>query len=122
MTASIVMLLLLAHLFGDYVFQNHWMANEKTRRWFPALVHGAVYTACHVPVTRSLAALAVICGTHVVIDHWRLPKHLIAFRDSFPSSYPRPDYTTGLAFALLILADNAIHLAINAASVAWLDA
>ncbi len=31
---------LLAHLVGDYLIQSDWMATEKVKRWWPAIVHG----------------------------------------------------------------------------------
>ena len=34
MTGEIAFGILLAHLFGDYLIQSYWMANEKTKpRW-----------------------------------------------------------------------------------------
>ena len=35
---------LIAHLFGDYVFQNDWMAQNKTSSDWAAVVHAVVYT------------------------------------------------------------------------------
>lgn len=67
---------LVAHLVGDYVLQSHWMATEKTKRWWPAIVHGVTYTLPFLLITRSPAALVVIAVTHVVIDHYRLARHL----------------------------------------------
>jgi hypothetical protein len=67
---------LLAHAFGDYVVQSDWMAAEKTTRHGPAALHAASYAACFLPLTRSWKALAVIGGTHFVIDRWRLAKHV----------------------------------------------
>ncbi len=39
---------LLAHLFGDYVFQSSWMAENKTKRSWPAFVHALLYSLCFV--------------------------------------------------------------------------
>lgn len=68
---------LLAHLVGDYILQSHWMAVEKTRRWWPALVHGAFYTLPFAAITQSWVALLTIGGTHAVIDRYRLAKYLV---------------------------------------------
>jgi hypothetical protein len=68
---------LLAHLVGDYLLQSDWMATEKTRRWWPAVVHGAVYSLPFLLVTRSPWALLVIGGTHVVLDRFRVAKYVI---------------------------------------------
>jgi len=121
---------LLAHLVGDYLLQTHHQATEKTRRWGPALAHGATYTLAYLPVTRSPLALLVIGGTHVVIDRFRLARFVVwaknqaapaAYRPplSSPTGYPAstPDW---LAVWLLIAADNTLHLLINAAAVALL--
>lgn len=34
---------LLAHLVGDYLLQSDWMANEKTKRRWPAWAHAITY-------------------------------------------------------------------------------
>lgn len=125
--------ILLAHLIGDYLLQSHWMACEKTKRWWPAIAHGATYTVPHLIVTQSVWALLVIGGTHVVIDRLRLArfvvwaKNLVGPRSSW-APWPRRREATGyplatppgLAMGLLFIADNTLHLAINAAAVMWL--
>ena len=52
--------ILLAHLVGDYLTQSDWMANEKTKRWWPAWVHAITYGLPFVLITRSVPALVVI--------------------------------------------------------------
>jgi hypothetical protein len=42
----------LAHMVGDYLIQNHWMAVEKTKRWWPAVVHGVTYGLPFLLITR----------------------------------------------------------------------
>jgi hypothetical protein len=79
--------ILVAHLIGDYLLQSHWMATEKTKRWWPAIAHGLVYTLPFLFITQSPAALAVIAGTHIVIDHYRLARHLVWFKNLLG---PRP--------------------------------
>lgn len=121
--------ILLAHAVGDYVAQSHWMAVEKTKRWLPAVLHGLTYTACYVPVTRSPLTLLVIGGTHIVIDRYRLARHLVWLKNQMAPRSVRPGHTaTGypndtpawLAVWLLIILDNVPHLGINVAAVAWL--
>jgi hypothetical protein len=113
---------LLAHAFGDYVVQSDWMAAEKTKRHGPALLHAASYAACFLPITRNWRALAVIGGTHFVIDRWRLAKHVGWAKNQFAPAAARPGHTaTGygadkpdwMAVWLLIITDNTMHLAIN---------
>lgn len=113
---------LLAHLTGDYIVQTDWMANEKTSRSLPAAAHALTYTACFLPLTRDWRRLAIIGGTHFVIDRWRLAKHVAWAKNQLAPKAWRPAHTaTGysderppwLAFWLLIITDNSIHLAIN---------
>lgn len=121
--------ILLAHLVGDYLLQSHWMATHKTTRWWPAIAHGLTYTVPYVAVTRSPWALLVICVTHVVIDRYRLARHIVWAKNQLAPAAERPGHTaTGyaedvppwMAVWLLIVADNTLHLLINAAAVHWL--
>jgi hypothetical protein len=131
-TAGTAIGILLAHLAGDYLLQSHWMATEKTSRWWPAAAHAATYGLPYLAVTRSPAALAVIVITHAVIDRYRLARHVCwaknlvgparhrrPWADCSATGYP-PEAPAWLAVWLLIVADNSIHLLINTAAVAWL--
>jgi hypothetical protein len=125
--------LILAHLTGDYAVQSNWMARNKQARWAPAIAHGAAYTLPHLAVTRSPAALAVIGGTHTILDHYDVAARIVWARNFLA---PRrnwrtwqecrgncgsgPDTPRGLATAIKIVVDNTVHLAINAASTRWL--
>lgn len=124
---------LIAHLVGDYILQSHWMATEKVKRWFPALVHGVAYTLPFILITRNMWALLIVGGTHAILDRYRAAKYvnwaknLIApksFRvplseavtnGGFPAAVP-----AGLATALLIIADNTMHIVINSGALIWL--
>ena len=124
--------IILAHLVGDYIIQSDWMANEKTKRWWPAIAHGLTYTIPYVFVTQSLIALAVIGGTHIIIDRYRLARHLSWFKNqAAPKAYRSQwqdckatgyaaDKPPFMAVWLLIIADNTVHLLINTAAVLWL--
>lgn len=117
---------LIAHLIGDYVLQSDWMAQEKVRSWLVAVIHATVYSLPFLLLCDpSWAALAVIVGTHAVIDRLRLAKY-VCYAKNFlaPSSYwydwadckdtgynkNRPVW---MAVWLLIIADNTIHITIN---------
>lgn len=127
-----LILSLIAHAFGDYILQNDWMATQKTSRWSPAIWHGITYTLPFIIATHSLAALLVICITHIIIDHYRLARHLVWFKNQFAPKAFRPSKaalkTTGyaettpvwLATWLMIFADNAAHIAINTAAIIFL--
>lgn len=68
---------LLAHLVGDYILQSHYMATEKVRQSVAAAIHALCYTIPFLFLTRAPAALAVICGTHFVIDRFRLARYVV---------------------------------------------
>jgi uncharacterized protein DUF3307 len=116
---------------GDYLIQSDWMAQEKTKRWWPAIVHAVTYGLPFLVITRNPIALAVIVGTHAVIDRYRLARHVVwaknhlALAGSVPSwsecratGYP-PDRPVWLTTWLLIIADNTIHVLINSAAIWW---
>lgn len=121
---------ILLHLIGDYVTQTDWMAREKTKRSWPALAHAVVYSIPFLLITTSPWALLVICSTHFLIDRCRLARYVVFAKNwitdrgltwgdcqatGYPSSTP-----PWLAFWLLIIADNTLHLCINYAALRWL--
>lgn len=123
---------LLAHLVGDYLLQSDWMATNKTKKWWPAWVHAFVYGLPFLAVTQSPTALAVIVGTHAVIDRYRLVRYLLwlknfmaprsswlSWKDCETTGYPAA-MPIWLSTWLMIISDNAVHLLINVAAVKWL--
>jgi hypothetical protein len=127
-----LLLAVMLHFVGDYVTQSHWMATEKTNRHLPAIIHGLVYALPFLILTRSLAAPAVIAGTHIIIDRYRLARHLVwaknllaprrarrSWAECSATGYP-PETPAWLAVGLMIAADNTAHILINTAALAWL--
>ncbi|OMB79302.1 DUF3307 domain-containing protein [Mycolicibacterium conceptionense] len=119
----------LAHMVGDYLIQSDWMAQEKTKRWWPAIAHALTYGLPFLFITQSVLALAVIVGTHAVIDHYRLARHVVWFKNQLaPRAFRPPHTATGyaqespawLSVWLLIIADNVLHMLFNVAAVVWL--
>lgn len=127
---------LLCHLVGDYVLQNHWMATNKVREWFPALVHALLYSLPFLLLTDSHAAMAIIFGTHLLIDRFRLARLWVEFwgvgntgdlwwcieHDRLPweghwactrLEHPKERAPDWLSVWLLIIVDNTLHLTIN---------
>jgi hypothetical protein len=114
---------LLAHLVGDDLLHTHYEAVEKTNSWTPAVTHAAKYTAAFLPLTRNPKALAVIGGTHLILDHYRLAKHVNWLRNQAAPQLYRADnlqnagspqaVPPGLAMALMFITDNTIHMLIN---------
>lgn len=122
---------LVAHSTGDYCLQSEWMSSCKTTSWPAALAHGATYGLPFLLVTQSPTALAVIVTTHVVIDRYRLARYVCwaknwlapagwnrPWRECRATGYP-PDRGAP-ATILMVVADNTMHVAINAAALAYL--
>lgn len=129
---------LLAHAVGDYILQSDWMATTKTKKSVACFVHVATYSVPFIFFKPSLAALGFIMITHFLIDRWRLarfvtiaknvvghPKcwqHGIDFLD--PDYVTRTGYTKDtppwLAFWLLIIADNIMHVVLNGFALRYL--
>ena len=115
----------LAHLVGDYLLQTHNEAVQKTSRSLPAATHAIKYAAAFLPVTRNWKALAVIGGTHYVIDRYSLAKYVVWLKNGAKgpvtaTGYPQevPDW---LSTWLMIAADNTIHMLINRWAVRTFD-
>jgi hypothetical protein len=123
---------LVCHAIGDYVLQSDWMAREKVKRWWPALVHACVYVLPFLALRPSPWALAVMVSTHAVIDRLRLARYVVyaknflaaradwrPWADCSGTGYPA-DRPPWLAVWLLIIADNVFHVLINGAALRWL--
>lgn len=168
------------HAIGDYITQSDWMANEKTKRWFPAACHATLYSLPFLALSPSAAAFAVIIATHYLIDRYRLARYVVWAKNwlsppvwwrkemggTWSSSSPQiamtwqlftfhtlptppeppieistitkmikrsnlpfsvcsitgypPDRPAWLAFWLLIISDNILHVCINGAALRWL--
>ena len=114
---------LLAHAIGDYIVQNHWMATGKTTRWIPALLHALTYSLVFLLFRPSFAAWAVIFGTHLLIDRFRLARYVCWAKNGggarTATGYPAgtPEW---MAAWLVIIVDNIIHICINGAALRWL--
>lgn len=121
--------IILAHMVGDYVIQTDWMAQEKTKRWLPAVAHGVTYTLPYALVTQSIPALLIICITHIIIDRFRLAKHISWFKNQFAPKAYRPEWAGGqyngysastpvwMSTWLMIILDNTLHVIINTAAI-----
>ncbi|WP_369227827.1 hypothetical protein AB5J52_46705 [Streptomyces sp. R39] len=109
------------------------MATEKVKRWWPAIVHGTTYGLPFLLITQSPLALAEIVATHVVLDRSRVAKYLVWARNLLAPASRRVAWAgvqknqsspvavpPGLANALVMVTDNTVYLAIDAAAlVRW---
>jgi len=127
---------LLLHLWGDYILQSDWMAQNKTREHLPAFIHAALYSVGFLLLTRSPIAMAVIFVTHFFIDRFRLARYVVWAKNWMSpwgaNLYWRNCSKTGyldsdrlgppawMAVWLMIIADNILHLTINYFSLRYL--
>lgn len=123
---------LLVHAIGDYITQSDWMANNKTKNWLPAFCHAFIYSIpFYLCFPSSPRAMAVIFGTHYLIDRYRLARYIVWAKNSIDPDartwaecrdtfgYP-PGRPAWMACWLMIIADNILHVAINGAALKWL--
>jgi len=135
---------IILHLWGDYVIQNHAMANRKRTSMLWAVLHAVTYAipfalvllACNtsidtvigeVAITNHrpiLIALAVIIGTHAILDRYAPHQRWMkwwgigqpsAFFEQIGLEQPQKTAPAFLGVWLGIIVDNTLHLTINAA-------
>jgi hypothetical protein len=93
--------LLIAHLVGDYLFQNRWMALNKHKNPLICVLHAAVYTLSVALICGWWdARLIVVFLSHEIIDCFRIGAK---WRQFFSRDTELP---------WTILADNTMHLLI----------
>lgn len=113
--------IIFAHLVGDYLFQNDWMAQNKTKASLPCLVHVLIYTGVHYLILLSMGAawplwaFAVIGATHFYIDRTR-------FAVAFMKHMGQNSFRKHMAPWSIIIIDNTLHLAISFALWRYLHA
>lgn len=119
---------LVAHGVGDYLAQSHWMAQEKTKAHAPAVLHALTYTVPFLVLTRSPWRLTAIAGSHFLVDRYRLARYVVWAKNQMAPIDYRPgkgdmagawtgypaDTPPWLAIWLVIIADNIIHIILNA--------
>ena len=121
---------LLAHLVGDYLLQTSHMAENKVRSMPIALLHALLYTLPFLFITTSPSALAVIAGTHAVIDRYRLAHYLAMAKNVAGDPVHWREYRTHTGFSdktpiwmsvwLVIITDNTMHLLVNYFAIKYL--
>lgn len=145
--------LIVAHLIGDYALQSHVMATRKTSSMYWAAVHALFYSLPFAALLSQLDlaperagyALAIIGGTHAVIDRYALARRWCQLYGVGHSGVwwslvrgwwllwdqgergeddlsPEPEFAMPPPFIgtwLVIVVDNAAHLAINGLAIAW---
>lgn len=112
---------LILHFVGDYLLQNDWMAQNKTKAFIPAMIHAMVYS---LPLTYFLDLTTIggliIMWSHFFIDRYRLATYWIKFvnwnwnSNNFGFSDKTPVW---LSTWLMIVIDNTWHILINSAVI-----
>jgi Protein of unknown function (DUF3307) len=127
---------LLCHLWGDYILQSDWMAQNKSKNSLPCAIHAFLYSATFLLLKPSWVAFSVIAGSHFIIDRFRLARYVIWAKNWMSpwgaNLYWRNCSKTGyldddrlgppawMAVWLLIVADNILHLTLNSAALSYL--
>lgn len=165
---------ILAHLWGDYLLQSDWMAQNKRRSSFAALAHALFYSLPFALLIRDapapLYAALFVAGTHFFVDRFGVARYLVwaknwigpaPRRETFVEAVKRhkewgtlgatatkaeldkidedrrrltgnlpwkecsatgyaPSRPDFLTVWLLIIADNTLHLTLNAIALKWL--
>ncbi|WP_419824341.1 DUF3307 domain-containing protein [Anoxybacterium hadale] len=98
--------LLLAHVLGDYYFQNERLAEEKINSLYKQGIHGSIYTVtgivCILPVfqIKLLIAVLVLSISHFLIDLAKFYYMTLMDKAPLPPQVQRSLY----------LADQALHI------------
>jgi hypothetical protein len=112
------MMQILLHLWGDYIFQNHWMAVTKVKNtihgYLACLLHCMLYSLPFLLVASPLSVL-VIFVTHFIIDKWRIAFWVVKGKNLWfgdISAFPpgTPDFISAW---IIIIVDNILHVTIN---------
>ena len=65
---SVLYKLLVCHFIGDYVLQIDFLARTKGENWWHLLAHCVLYSAPFATLFGIDWRIAVIVGSHIVID------------------------------------------------------
>ena len=121
---------LVAHAIGDYVLQSDCMSTEKTLRSLAPAFPIALYILPFLFITQNPLTLAVIAGSHFVIDRWQLARYVVWLKNRpWPGARPwsecrktgfAPEVPEWKAGWLLIVVDNILHVLANGMAIHWI--
>lgn len=108
--------LLIGHMLGDYIFQNDWMAKNKTKSHWACLVHCFWYTVAIAATCIWFVPWYLIVAVgmaHFPVDRWRLARWCM-------TQLGQEEFATGpLSPWSIIVVDNTIHLLVLYAAGAF---
>lgn len=93
-----------AHLIGDFLLQNDWMAKGKKESWTIAVIHGLVYMIPFYFVHPSWGQFTLIALQHMYQDHFDFVKWLMIKKGSAKFAEPP------MAPWSIIITDNILHI------------
>lgn len=119
--------ILLGHLIGDYLLQNNWMANNKSKHkglgWFTCVVHCILYTlaVCVTTWTFTIEWVIWVFCTHFFIDKFALAEKYLKYIkgrsiqkflvDEESQEYsPHTSLRGSVVLFVYIAVDNTLHL------------
>lgn len=107
---------ILFHFVGDYLTQNNWLAQNKTKKIYIAFLHALIYSLPFLFIVPHLFFWLIILITHTIIDRYRLAQYWIKLVNW---SWNETNYGYGdktpvwLSTWLMIIIDNIFHILIN---------
>lgn len=111
---------LILHLVGDYLLQNDWMAQNKTKEWFPCFVHCFLYTIPFSFVLWPSPLVWLVFISHYFIDRYRLAEYwirLVNWRWDGNNHGYSEDKPKWMSVWLLIIIDNTFHIIFNSVAI-----
>lgn len=113
---------LIAHLVGDYLLQNNYIANAKTTSTPYAILHVILYGIPFYLLLGFSYPLLFIIVTHFFIDRFRLAVYWIKFVNwnwksnnfGFPDTMPK-----WMSVWLVIIVDNVLHIVLNTGAIIY---
>lgn len=78
-TLQTIIILVLCHLIGDYVFQSNFIASTKGENVYHLFVHCALYTLPFLIVFGFTWHAFIIFTTHMIIDPLKAKYHKLSY-------------------------------------------
>lgn len=92
-----------AHLIGDYILQNDWMALNKKKSSFHCLIHVLVYMIPFLFCNISMLSFVLIALQHYLIDRTNFVIWLMEIKGS-------KKFASDLGPWSIIVTDNILHI------------
>jgi hypothetical protein len=117
---KLILLGIVAHLIGDYILQNDYIANQKTKKTLPAIIHVLLYGIPFYFLVGFSYSLFFIITTHFLIDRFRLAVYWINLinwnwkSNNFGFDDNKPIW---MSVWLMIIYDNIFHIILNTIAI-----